>query len=149
MKGIDGTGSVETGLSTPRTGSFLGPKISGVNVDRIDVLAGAHEAALIGYASVEDQMVTEYALQRWARGEEEGAMATFRSHGIDMTSAYRIVAAARAAAERTVAPTAESETAAEEFAPCARCRHGQGNHLNTTHTERCTQCSCNQYEAKR
>jgi hypothetical protein len=76
------------------------PLTPGVNVDKVDVAAGLREAAGIGYASGEHQMVTEYALMRWARGEEDGALRSFLSGGIDLTSAYRIVAAAAAAAAR-------------------------------------------------
>lgn len=70
--------------------------IPGVNVDKIDVAAGMAEAASIGYNDPQSQMVAEYALMRWRRGEEDGAVQTFLSHGIDLTSAYRIVAAGQA-----------------------------------------------------
>lgn len=73
-----------------RHGELLTP---GLNVDVIDVIAGAHEAAQIGYGDPQSQMVVEYALQRWARGEEDGALHTIRGF-IDVTSFYRIVAAA-------------------------------------------------------
>jgi hypothetical protein len=75
-----------------------------VNVDKIYVAAGIAEAKAIGYGSVEMQMVAEYALMRWARGEEGGAIKTFLSHGFDLTSAYRIIAAA-AANRPTPAPS--------------------------------------------
>jgi len=78
------------------TGEPLEP---GVNVDKINVRAGLSEATTIGYGSFEEQTVVEYALWRWARGEEEGAIKSFLSGGIDLTSAYRILAAARAVAE--------------------------------------------------
>lgn len=74
------------------------PLTPGVNVDRVDVEAGLREARAAGYGNSEHQMVVEYALMRWARGEEEGAVASFLSGGVDLTSAYRIVAAACAAA---------------------------------------------------
>lgn len=77
---------------------FIGKPEPGVNLDSIDVAAGIAEAAAAGYASPTDAMVVEYAMQRWARGEEEGSLRTMMSHDIDLTSAYRIVAAARAAA---------------------------------------------------
>lgn len=66
----------------------------GVNVDKLNIAAGVQEAADIGYDSQQDRMVATYALQRWARGEEDGAFQTFLSHGFDLTSAYRIVSAA-------------------------------------------------------
>ena len=70
------------------------PLTSGVNVDRVNIAAGAAEAAAIGYLSEEDQMVVIYALQRHARGEEDGAQRTALGHGIDLTGWYRILAAA-------------------------------------------------------
>ncbi len=73
------------------------PLEPGVNVDRVDVAAGLAEGVRAGYGSAENRMVVEYALMRWARGEEEGAFASFLSGGVDLTSAYRIVAAACAA----------------------------------------------------
>lgn len=80
--------------------TFNGTPEPGVNLDRIDVAAGVAEAAEIGYGSPEDVMVVGYAMKRWARGEEDGGMRTMMSHGIDLTSAYRIVAAARASATK-------------------------------------------------
>jgi hypothetical protein len=74
--------------------------VPGVNVDKISVESGLAEAVKIGYDSAEDEMVVVYALMRWARGEEDGAQRTMLSHGIDLTSIYRIVAAARSAAEQ-------------------------------------------------
>lgn len=74
----------------------------GTNVDKIHVGAGVMEAGAIGYDSSEDMMVVTYALQRWMRGEEDGAIKTLMHHGISLTSAYRIVAAARAAMEEEV-----------------------------------------------
>ena len=70
------------------------PLEPGVNVDKVDVAAGLAEGVRAGYGSGEHQMVVEYALMRWARGEEDGALVTFLSGGVDLTSAYRIVAAA-------------------------------------------------------
>jgi hypothetical protein len=75
----------------------------GKNLDRIDVVVGLQELTKCGYVEPETKMVIEYALIRWARGEEAAAErgATDRSfHGIDLTSWYRVVAAARAAGER-------------------------------------------------
>lgn len=54
-----------------------------------------------GYAEAETVMVIEYALMRWARGEEEQAQrgAIDRGyHGINLTCWLRVIAAARAGA---------------------------------------------------
>lgn len=75
------------------------PLAPGVNVDALKPSAGLAEARKIGYNTPKDAMVIDYALWRWARGEEDGAIKTFLSEGIDLTSAYRIIAAARAGAE--------------------------------------------------
>jgi len=78
------------------------PRIPGHNVDRVDVAAGLHELKEIGYTEPETVMVIEYALMRWARGEEEAAQrgAIDRSfHGISFTCWLRVLAAARVAAE--------------------------------------------------
>lgn len=73
--------------------------IPGVNVDKINVAAGIDAGTELGYDSATDEMVVQYALLRWARGEEEGADATWRSHfPHDFTSWRVILAAARAAA---------------------------------------------------
>ena len=76
----------------------------GFNVDRVDVAAGLRELAACGWstATAETRMVIEYALKRWARGEEAAALrgAIDRNfHGIDLTSWLRVLAAARAAGE--------------------------------------------------
>ena len=78
----------------------------GLNVDRIDVAAGLRELVACGYDdSIKTRMVIEYALQRWARGEEEAAQKaaidrTF--HGIDLTSWCRVLAVSKAVgAERS------------------------------------------------
>jgi len=77
--------------------------IPGHNVDRIDIQAGLRELAACGYDdSIKTRMVIEYALARWARGEEEAAQrgAIDRSfHGIDLTSWTRVLAAAMAGAQ--------------------------------------------------
>lgn len=79
----------------------------GVSVDRIDVAAGLAE--LLKFwpdAPMETRMVIEYALLRWARGEEEQAErgAIDREfHGIDFGSWRRVLAAARAAGEARAA----------------------------------------------
>jgi len=80
--------------------------IPGHNVDRVDVAAGMAELSAIGWPNdgnnIETRCVVEYALQRWARGEEEAAKRgaidrTF--HGIPYTCWVRVLAAARAAVE--------------------------------------------------
>ena len=43
----------------------------GVNVTRIDVAAGLDFGTELGYDSAEDEMVTQYSLILWARGEED------------------------------------------------------------------------------
>lgn len=83
-------------------------RVPGHDVDRIDVAAGLRELKTIGYDSPETTMVIEYALMRWARGEEEQAQrgAIDRSfHGIDLTCWIRVLAAARASAERAARET--------------------------------------------
>ena len=74
-------------------------RIPGYNVDRIDVSAGLRELKACGYEEPETVMVIEYALMRWARGEEEQAQrgAIDRSfHGINRTCWLRVLAAALA-----------------------------------------------------
>lgn len=84
---------------------FYGGKlVPGVNVDRIDVQAGLDALKVAGWgdASTETRMVIEYALVRWAKGEEAAAerMAIDKSfHGIDYTSWRMVLAHARAAGE--------------------------------------------------
>jgi hypothetical protein len=80
--------------------------VSGVNVDKINVSAGLRELAACGWpmdgSNVETYMVIQYALQRWARGEETAALrgAIDKSfHGIPITCWYRVLAAARVGAE--------------------------------------------------
>ncbi len=77
-------------------------RIPGYNVDRIDREAGLRELTACGYIQPETVMIIEYALARWARGEEEQAQrgAIDRSfHGISLTCWLRVLAAARAHAE--------------------------------------------------
>jgi hypothetical protein len=71
------------------------------NVDALDIEAGLREAALIGYGDAKAQMVTQYALQRWQRGEETGAERTWLTEYPynSFTAWRRILAAAIAAAE--------------------------------------------------
>lgn len=83
-------------------GRVSGQKVPGYNVDRIDVAVGLRELKACGYEEPETVMVIEYALMRWARGEEEAAQKgaidrTF--HGINLTCWVRVLAAARANAE--------------------------------------------------
>jgi len=74
--------------------TFTGePLTPGVNVDPVDILAGKAFAAQFGYTDWEAQMVVEYALRRHARGEEDGALATWRSYyPNDLTTFYMILA---------------------------------------------------------
>lgn len=88
-----------------RAHSFTGTPVSGVNLDRLDIGAGLRELVACGYqkSEVERHTVIEYALQRWARGEEEAAQrgAIDKSfHGIDLTSWLRVLAAAKAATQQ-------------------------------------------------
>jgi hypothetical protein len=74
-------------------------RVAGYNVDKINVKAGLRELKICGYDEPETTMVIEYALMRWARGEEEesqrGAIdRTF--HGINLTCWLRVLAAAMA-----------------------------------------------------
>jgi hypothetical protein len=43
--------------------------VPGHNVDRVDIAAGKARGAQLGYDDAESQMVLEYALMRWQRGE--------------------------------------------------------------------------------
>jgi hypothetical protein len=45
----------------------------GVNVDKVDVEAGLQMASDLAYTDPHERMLISYALQRWARGEEEWA----------------------------------------------------------------------------
>lgn len=71
------------------------PLIPGYNVDYVDLDAGLNKAREIGYSDANSLMVVEYALMRHKRAEEEGAQRTALSGGIDLTSWYMILAAAR------------------------------------------------------
>jgi len=85
-----------------RAHSFTAERLlSGKALDRIDFAAGLAELKLCGYEADETEQVILYALQRWARGEEEAAErgAIDRSfYGIDLTSWRRVLAAGCAAA---------------------------------------------------
>lgn len=79
--------------------------IPGYNVDRIDVSAGLRELVACGYPATEAERhyVIEYALMRWARGEEEAAQrgAIDKSfHGIDLTCWIRVLSASMAQGEK-------------------------------------------------
>lgn len=91
-------------MSDPTFGSNRPvPRRPGHNVDALNVAAGLRELKAIGYDEPHTVMVIEYALQRWARGEEEQAQrgAIDRSfHGIDLTCWLRVLAAAMAGAAR-------------------------------------------------
>jgi hypothetical protein len=83
-------------------------RVPGHTVDRVNIAAGIRELRACGYESPQTAMVIEYALMRWARGEEEQAQrgaidATF--HGINLTSWLRVIAAARATAEHSLGET--------------------------------------------
>ena len=77
--------------------------VAGVNKDALDIAAGMRELAACGYTDcAETEMVIQYALQRWARGEEaqaERGAIDGSFHGIDFTSWRRVLAAAMAAAQ--------------------------------------------------
>jgi len=78
-------------------------RIPGHNVDKVDVAAGLRELKECGYDDPKTVMVIEYALMRWARGEEAAAQkgAIDRSfHGINLTCWIRVIAAARAHADQ-------------------------------------------------
>jgi hypothetical protein len=75
--------------------------ITGHNVDAINVEAGVRECSACGYDDPRTLQVIEYALMRWARGEEEAAQrgaidASF--YGVNFTSWLRILAVAKARA---------------------------------------------------
>lgn len=87
-------------MSTGRARTYDGlPVTPGVNSDKLDVQAGLDMAMRLKYVHWSYQMVAEYALMRHCRGEEQGAQDSALSGGIDLTSWYAIVAAARAGAE--------------------------------------------------
>lgn len=88
-----------------RAFSFTSERLTpGVNLDRIDVAAGLRELEACGYPPTEAERhaVIQYALQRWARGEEEAAERGAIDpsfYGVDMLSWRRVLAAARASGE--------------------------------------------------
>ena len=115
------------------------PRIPGHNVDRIDVAAGLRELKACGYSEPETIMVIEYALMRWARGEEEAGQrgAIDRSfHGINLTCWMRVLAAAQAHAE-IAAATPEMGKLEE----CPHAEHRLGTHGRLKKNQRvCLQC---------
>lgn len=61
---------------------------TGVNVDKVNIQACLKEFDKLGYESQETRMVVEYALQRWARGEEEAAQrgaTDIQFYGVSLT----------------------------------------------------------------
>jgi hypothetical protein len=68
----------------------------GWNVDELNIEAGVREAELIGYDDGNMKMLAAYCLGRHAKGEEDLAQRTAIGMGINLTSWYRILAAARA-----------------------------------------------------
>jgi hypothetical protein len=76
--------------------------ITGVNVDAINIAAGMRELTTIGYTDPRTRMVIDYALCRWARGEEaqaERGAIDHTFHGINFTCWRRVLAAAMAGAQ--------------------------------------------------
>jgi hypothetical protein len=78
---------------------YGGALIPGVNADELDIQAGLDQARRMDYGHWKYIMVAEYALMRHAKGEEKGAQDSALSGGIDLTSWYAILAAARAGAQ--------------------------------------------------
>lgn len=86
-----------------RAHSFTGLLKPGLNLDRVDIAAGVRELIASGYpeTEVERHMVIQYALQRWARGEEvaaERGAIDQGFYGIPLTCWRRVLATAIAAA---------------------------------------------------
>ena len=77
--------------------------VPGHNVDNVNVSSGLAELKAIGYTDPKTVMVVEYALRRWARGEEaqaERGAIDKAFHGIDITCWRRVLAVACMAAAR-------------------------------------------------
>lgn len=82
--------------------------IPGVNVDPVNIAAGIDAGTELGYDSATDEMVTQYALLRWRRGEEAGAEQTWlRYHPRELTQWRMILAAAVAEGQKDLAPVAQ------------------------------------------
>ncbi len=76
--------------------------IAGYNVDKVNIDAGMEELAECGYSEPHTRMVIQYALARWARGEEEQAergAIDQAFYGISFTCWRRVLAAALAGAK--------------------------------------------------
>lgn len=72
----------------------------GRNVDKLDIAAGLDMAVSIGYDDWAAEMIVEYTLLRWARGEEDEADRQWLSYyPSDLTSWRMILAAAMAGAD--------------------------------------------------
>jgi hypothetical protein len=81
--------------------------VPGRNVDAVNIEAGMRELAACGYDSPETRLVIEYALARWARGEEAAAergAIDQKWHGIDLTCWRRVLAAAVVSARAGAKP---------------------------------------------
>lgn len=79
-----------------------GRLVHGKNLDKLNIAAGMEMLAQTGYDDERTKMVIEYALQRWARGEEgaaERGAIDSKWHGIDFTSWRMVLAAAMAGAQ--------------------------------------------------
>lgn len=76
--------------------------VPGYNVDELCIKSGIEELEKCGYPlGGPTEFVITYALQCWARGEEERAQRGAIDkdfHGISLTCWYRILAAAKAGA---------------------------------------------------
>lgn len=73
------------------------PRTPGHNVDPIDVDAGLRLLQKFGYDDPKTVMVIQYALQRWASGEEAAAekgAIDQKFHGVDYTTWRAVLAAA-------------------------------------------------------
>lgn len=70
------------------------PLEPGVNVDIVNIEAGLAVAARIGYDDPTARMVVTYALQRWQRGEEDGADRTWLSQYPTDFASWRMILAA-------------------------------------------------------
>jgi hypothetical protein len=72
------------------------PLEPGVNVDKVNIARGMKVARDLGYCTTPNEsMVVEYALQRWQRGEEDGAEASWMSEfGKSSYGDFRVVLAA-------------------------------------------------------
>jgi len=91
------------------------PLTPGVNVDPIDITAGFQFAKSLGYVECfEDEMVVTYALQRHARGEEDGAERTWMEHfGKPSFTQWRMVLAAAVAEGTRQLATKETHDTAD------------------------------------